>query len=122
MPKHPGQRRFREKASAERWEQIRAAKLGVCLVCRWFGEKQQLPSSLHHVVSKSLGGSDTEANCVSVCGDGVSGHHGALEARDPAVCQAFASALQLWDDAAYSYAVDKLGEDGFLRRHRVRFT
>ena len=114
-------RRFRVKASPERWEQIRAAKLGPCLVCKLLGVEQLLPSSLHHVVAKSLGGSDTEANCVSVCGDGVRGHHGDLESHVPEVCQVFAAAVQLWDDAAYAYAIDKLGEDGFLRRYHVQF-
>lgn len=111
-----------KRASPERWEQIRAAKLGPCLVCRWLGVKQELPSTLHHCVAKSLGGSDTEANCAPVCGDGVRGHHGLLEAHDPETCQAFAAALQQWDDQAYSYAVSKLGEDGFCRRYKVRFT
>ena len=120
-PKAKGPRRFREKASPERWEQIRLAKLGPCLVCLWRGETQELDSTLHHVVAKSLGGSDTEANCVPVCGDGTTGHHGGLEAHDPEVCRDFAAAVQRWDDAAYAYAISKLGEDGWLRRYHVRF-
>lgn len=121
MPKHDGPRRFREKASPERWAEIRKAKLGECVVCRWFQTKQQLPSSLHHVVPKSQGGSDCESNCVPVCGDGVTGHHGLLEAHDQPTCQAFAAAIQLFDPAAYSYAIEKLGEYGFLKRYHVRF-
>ncbi len=111
-----------KRASRERWQEIRAAKLGPCLVCRWLGEEQKLDSSLHHIVSKSLGGSDTEANCASACGDGTTGHHGLLEAHHAPTCRAFAAALQQWDDQAYSYAVGKLGEDGFCRRYKVRFT
>lgn len=111
----------RQRAGRDRWEEIRARKLGDCLVCRWLGVKQTLPSTLHHIVAKSLGGSDTEANVAPVCGDGTVGHHGFLEAHDPATCQAFAAALQQWDDQAYSYAVEKLGEDRFLRRYKVRF-
>lgn len=114
-------KRGRQVASRERWEQIRARKLGPCVVCLWIGEVQTLPSSLHHSVSRSLGGSDCESNCVSVCGDGTTGHHGLIEAHDQATCQAFAAAIQVCDEDAYSYAVDKLGEDGFLRRYKVRF-
>lgn len=111
----------RQRAGRERWDEIRTRKLAPCLVCRWQGVKQELPSTLHHIVAKSLGGSDTEANVAPVCGDGTRGHHGLLEAHDPVTCQAFAAALQQWDDQAYSYAVEKLGEDRFLRRYHVRF-
>lgn len=121
MPKHAGQRRFRQKASPQRWAEIRKAKLGPCLVCQWLGVEQILESSLHHCVARSLGGSDCESNCVSVCGDGTTGHHGKLEAHDVETCLAFAAALQQYDDAAYAYAVEKLGEDGFLRRYKVKF-
>lgn len=83
--------------------------------------KQTLASSLHHVISKSLGGDDCEENSVSVCGSGTTGHHGLLEAHDPETCRAFAAAVQQYDDAAYAYAVSTLGEDRFLARYKVRF-
>lgn len=121
LAKPKGSRRFREKASPQRWAEIRAKKLGPCYVCVYRGETQELDSSLHHVVAKSLGGSDTEANVAPACGDGTTGHHGLLEAHDPETCRAFAAALQKFDDAAYAYAISKLGEDGFLRRYKVRF-
>lgn len=114
-------RAMRQKAGRERWQEICAKKLGPCVVCLWLGLPQLLPSSLHHVVSKSLGGSDCESNCVSVCGSGTTGHHGLIEAHDVPTCQAFAAAVQLWDGDAYSYAIQKLGEDGFLRRYKVAF-
>ena len=120
-PKTKEARRFRVKASPQRWAEIRDRKLGDCYVCRYLGIEQTRPATLHHVVAKSLGGSDTESNCVPLCGTGTTGHHGLIEARDPDTCQAFAAALQLYDDDAYSYAIEKLGEDGWLRRYAVKF-
>lgn len=116
-----GPRNFRVKASPARWREIRDRKLGPCLVCTHLGVEQGAPSTLHHVVAKSLGGSDTESNCVPLCGTGTSGCHGRVEAHEPDTCQAFAVALQLLDDDAYAYAIGKLGEDGFFRRYKVRF-
>lgn len=120
--KAAGPRSFREIASRERWREIHAAKHGPCYVC-WYLGRPQLDDrvTLHHVVAKSLGGSDTEANLVPLCGDGTTGCHGLVEAHDQETCQAFAAALQKYDDAAYAYAVGKLGEDGFLRRYKVKF-
>jgi hypothetical protein len=112
-------RKFRTKADREQWEEIIRLKLGPCLVCMYLGEKQKLPSSLHHIVSKSLGGDDVSANFGSVCGDGTTGHHGQIEAHDEETCRVFAAAVQQFDDAAYTYAIEKLGEDGWLRRYKV---
>lgn len=114
-------RKSRKRASAQRWEEIRAKKLGPCLVCQWLGETQQHSSSLHHVVAKSLGGSDCESNVVSLCGDGVQGHHGLVERHDAETCRVFADAIQNLDGHAYSYAVQHLGEDGFARRYIKRW-
>lgn len=116
-----GRRDFRVKASPQRWREIRERKLGPCLVCTYLKVEQGPASTLHHVVAKSLGGSDTESNCVPLCGTGTTGCHGRVEAHEPDTCQAFAAALQLLDDDAYAYAIEKLGEDGFLRRYHVRF-
>lgn len=121
-PKSKQPRRFRIIATPRDWDRLREAKLGPCLVCLWLGETQTRLSSLHHVVSKSLGGDDVEENLVSLCGDGVSGCHGMVEAHDAQTCRAFAAALQQYDSAAYAYAIEKLGEDGFARRHHVVFT
>lgn len=110
-------RKSRKRAGKERWAEIRAKKLGPCVVCAWLDEKQELPSTLHHPVSKSLGGADTESNAVSLCGDGTTGHHGLVEAHDAVTCRAFADAIQNLDGHAYSYAIQHLGEDGFLRRY-----
>lgn len=111
----------RQIAGRKRWEQIRSSKMGPCVVCLWRGETQPLPSSLHHAVPKDRNGADTEANCVPVCGDGTTGHHGDIEAGRASVCQDFAAAIQEYDGEAYSYCIDKLGEDGFLRLYKVRF-
>lgn len=121
-PKSKQPRRFRKVASSSDWVRLREAKLAPCLVCLWLGEAQTRLSTLHHVVSKSLGGDDVEENLVSLCGDGTTGHHGLLEDHDPETCRAFAAALQQYDGAAYAYAIEKLGEDGFARRHHVVFT
>jgi 5-methylcytosine-specific restriction endonuclease McrA len=121
QPKTRASQRFREKASPQRWREIRARKLGPCLVCRYLEVEQERPSTLHHVVAKSLGGSDTEANCVPLCGTGTTGCHGLVEKHDPDTCALFAAAVQRFDDAAYAYAIEKLGEDGWLRRYYVWF-
>lgn len=115
-------RRFRQVASTSAWDLIHEAKDGPCLVCLWLGVEQLLPSSLHHVVSKSLGGDDVEENVVSLCGDGTKGHHGLIEAHDGETCRLFAAALQQFDSAAYAYAVERLGELRFLNRYQVVFT
>ena len=117
-----GKKPYRRKvAGRKRWEQIRDAKLGPCVVCRWLGQEQKSESTLHHAVPKDRNGADCESNCVSVCGSGTTGHHGELEAGVQATCQAFAAAIQEFDGEAYSYCIDKLGEDGFLRLYKVRF-
>ena len=116
-PKKPSPKR----ASQARWVKIRERKMGACYVCRWLDVRQELPSTLHHVVSKSLGGSDTEGNVVPLCGSGTTGHHGLVEAHHAPTCQALAAAIQAWDDLVYRYAVGKLGEDGWLRRYKVQF-
>lgn len=111
----------RKVAGRKRWEQIRASKLGPCILCTWLDEKQPLPSTLHHVVPRDRNGADTEANLVSLCGSGTTGHHGAIEGGDHFACQTFADALANLDGEAYSYATSKLGEDGFLRMYKVKF-
>lgn len=121
-PKSKRPRRFRTVASTSQWDLMREAKLGPCLVCLWTGAEQLLPSSLHHLVSKSLGGDDVEENLVSLCGDGTTGHHGLVEAWDGETCRALAAAVQQYDGAAYAYGIEKLGELRFLRRLCVVFT
>lgn len=111
----------RQVAGRKRWEQIRSQKLGPCIRCTWLGVTQTLESTLHHCVPRDRGGGDTEACVVSLCGHGTAGCHGLIESGDQKACQEFADALQNLDGEAYAYAVDKLGEDGFLRLYKVRF-
>ena len=111
-----------KRASPQRWQEIRERRLGPCYVCLELGVEQELSSTLHHVVAKSLGGHDTEGCVVPLCGDGVRGHHGLVERHDVESCQALARYIQREDDLAYSYAIQHLGENGFLRRYKVAFS
>ena len=54
-----GRRYVRKIASPKRWQQIIDAKQGPCRVCDAPG-----PCEMAHLVSRSQGGSDTEANTV----------------------------------------------------------
>lgn len=119
LRKGDGPRRFRHKATRDEWEDIAMLKLGPCYVCSWLGLPQKLRSTLHHIVSKSLGGDDSADNAAPLCGTGTTGHHGLVEAHDEDTCRAFAAALQQFDDSAYANAVEQLGEDGFLKRYKV---
>ena len=39
-------------------------------------------TGMHHVLPRGQGGDDVLENCVGLCGDGVLGCHGRVEARD----------------------------------------
>lgn len=66
-------RHFRHVATTTEWQRLRDEKLGLCRSCgAW-------PVSLHHVVSRSLGGDDVAENLIPLCGDGTRGCHGAIE-------------------------------------------
>jgi 5-methylcytosine-specific restriction endonuclease McrA len=70
-------KRFR--ATAAGWVDLRARKLlGLCRVC-----EDAKAVSLHHVLPRSQGGDDVAENLVELCGDGTTGCHGLVEARDP---------------------------------------
>lgn len=114
-------RSFRKVASATELAEIRAEKLGPCLVCMYLGVRQEYASTLHHVVPRDRGGDDVADNMVSACGHGTVGHHGGIEAHDTETCRLFAAALQQFDPDAYVYALEHLGEDGFLRLYHVEF-
>lgn len=67
------------RASANQWARLRENELGAwCDVCC-----RARADSLHHIVRKSQSGDDYAVNLLSVCGDGVRGCHGLIEARDP---------------------------------------
>lgn len=108
-------------ASRKQWEAIREARLGPCLLCAWLGVQQMLPSTLHHVVPRDRFGDDVAENLVSLCGDGTTGCHGRIEARDDIACRAFAEMLPHSAEDSYAYATTKMGDDAFLRLCRVSF-
>lgn len=104
----------RVKATAERWEQLRALKLGPCRICRdapepWYGHG----ITLHHLVSKSLGGDDVPNNLVPLCGSGTTGCHGDVESRDALALVRLRDALT---EDELAYVIVKKGAD-FLARY-----
>lgn len=78
----------RHRADRLEWEQIASAKLGPCRCCGQWG------SSFHHLVPRSLGGDDVADNIVPLCGDGVRGCHGDVEARVPTALNALRQSLR----------------------------
>lgn len=107
--------------SRKGWEKLQDERQGPCLVCRHLGRTQLLASTLHHVVPRSRGGDDAAVNLVPLCGDGTRGHHGDVEARTGLTSRWLAEAVQQYEPAVYAYAVEKLGEDGWLRLMNVTF-
>lgn len=106
-----GQRRSsRQRAGTKRWQQIAEAKQGPCRVCGAPG-----PNQLHHIVSRAQLGADTEANIAPLCAV----CHKAVTERDRAACRALIESL---DDAEYSYALHKGGEDFFERAYRLVYS
>lgn len=97
----------RIKATKAEWEALRAEKLGPCRLC---GEPN---TTLHHIVPRSLRGSDVAANLVSLCGSGTTGHHGMVEARDPWACSLLGQRLT---DSEAAYVVGVKGAT-FLHRY-----
>lgn len=105
----------RRVASAKTWARLQDERQGPCLVCG------QAPCTLHHVVPRDRFGDDIADNLVPLCGDGTSGCHGLVEAGDAETLRMLAEAIQADEPAVYAYAVEKLGEDGWLRLFKVRF-
>lgn len=118
----PARKKYRRTvASAKTWAKIRDERLGPCVVCVFAGIEQQEPSSLHHVVPRDRRGDDVAKNLISLCGTGTTGHHGLVEAGDRETCRLLADHIQQNEPDTYAYAIGKLGEDDFLRLHRVEF-
>lgn len=80
-------RTARHKATKAEWQRIVEAKDGPCRVC---GGRRE---SFHHLLARSLGGDDVAENLVPLCGDGVRGDHGAVEARNPRACALLGASL-----------------------------
>lgn len=87
-------------------------KGGVCRVCgtQWY-------RSLHHVVSRSLGGDDVADNLVPLCGTGTTGCHGLVEAGDPWACTRLAERLSAGE---WRYVVGKKGVGFMERRYGIK--
>ncbi len=94
----------RQKASKARWTQIAESRQGPCLICG-----HAPPNELHHLIARSQGGADTEANLVPLCQT----DHALIEARDPIAGRMLAAALT---DAEYAYCIEHYGEAFFERR------
>lgn len=105
-----GKRHHRQTASSRRWSQIAESKGGPCKVCG-----AAPPNQLHHLIARSQGGADTEANIVALC----QRDHALIEARDPVAGLILAGALT---DLEYAYCVDHFGESFFERRLGVVYS
>lgn len=116
----------RYKATPEEWVKLREEKLGPCRVCgkpngrglsvyparHW--NESGLESTLHHILSKSLGGDDTADNLAPVCGSGTTGCHGLIEAHDRAACAVFGRSLT---GRERGYVLVKKNADFLARRY-----
>ena len=112
-----GERRYRRKvASPKRWQAIIQAKQGPCRVCNDPGSNGHLYGRIqfHHVVSRAQGGDDVQDNIVPLCPT----CHVFVTCRMPESVRLLLASL---DDAEYSYAVTKAGEDFFERAYGLRY-
>jgi 5-methylcytosine-specific restriction endonuclease McrA len=97
----------RLQASTRQWVELRKQKLGPCRICG------QVPATLHHLVSRSLRGSDVAENLVPLCGSGTHGCHGAVEARRPDALKALRDNLRADE---LKYILNTKGAD-YLERY-----
>lgn len=97
----------RKKASPKQWRRLREKRALRCTICG------ALPTSLHHIVPRSLGGDDVDENLVALCGDGTTGCHGLVEARDPHAVARLRAGLT---PEQLKYVLEKKGPS-FLARH-----
>lgn len=109
---------WRGKASKKRWEQIAEAKQGPCRICGGAP-----PNELHHLVPRSQGGDDRNANIVPLCHD----CHGRVTRYDREACAVLRANLATTpsrrpeDGDEYAYCVETLGEARFEARYPVRW-
>jgi hypothetical protein len=102
----------RVKASPAEWERLRAEKIALCRVC-----SDAVGATLHHLVSKSLGGGDVADNLVPLCGSGTTGCHGLVEAHNMWACDLLGRRLT---EAERAYVVGKKGAYFLESRYGVR--
>ncbi len=98
----------RHKADIDEWKIIRRLKSGRCRVCG------NLPTTLHHLIGKDLGGDDLPANMVPLCGSGTSGCHGLVEEFDLKACQTLRISLT---EQEIGYVVGKASQYWLNRRY-----
>lgn len=78
---------------------------------RWIG------LSLHHIVKHPR--DDVRGNLICLCGDGVSGHHGLIEAHDPETLKALGSFILKARGDTIAYLYERLGASAaqeFMRK------
>lgn len=85
-----------------------------CVIC------EQPTDSSHHLLKRSQGGDDLAANLVGLCGDGVRGCHGRIEAEDPVVRRLLGEYVRAKRPDFMQYLPVKLGSqeaaDAWLER------
>ena len=87
-----------------------------CALCMAVGRL-----SLHHIRKRPR--DDVRANLIMLCGDGVQGCHGRVEAREPAIMKQLGDHIRLQRHDFIEYLAADLGADGarewILRQYRV---
>ena len=115
-------RRVRDREALAR---ARLALRFTCAACR------RRPGSVHHVIPRGEGGDDDPRNLVPLCGDGVTGCHGALHGNSyvdstgdrwtaDIVRAAVGRYLTAGNRDTIRYVNEKLGPEAgrdYLRRH-----
>lgn len=92
---------------------------GRCRVCKlrsrpqWLGASAFTGLSRHHLVRRSQGGDDVDANMIPLCGGGTTGCHGLAERRHRNVLEKIRANLTPEEE---SYVLERKGE-AWLDRH-----
>lgn len=96
----------------------------LCLSTGWEHEGNNnmwIGLSLHHIHRHPR--DDVEGNLVMLCGDGVRGCHGRVEAHDPVVMRLLGEHIANHRPDVVEYLFDKLGQSSaqewFFRQHHV---
>jgi hypothetical protein len=86
-----------------------------CVICG------AIDISIHHILSRSLGGDDVWENLAPLCGSGTHGCHGGVEAGLDSVCRAFGKYVMQERPDTLLYLIQKLRTREaaleFLHRH-----
>jgi hypothetical protein len=102
----------RVKADQNEWQRLRSEKIALCRVC-----SNAVGATLHHLVSKSLGGDDVADNLVPLCGSGTTGCHGLVEDHNMWACDLLGRRLS---DGERAYVVGKKGAYFLESRYGVK--